>query len=69
MESLIALAVVSGATMFSVGVALLLESLLLRVILGCVAKATLAEKAATVEVSFRELRRSAKSSPTVSNLG
>ncbi len=45
MHNLTALAVISGATMCSIGIALLLESLLLKLILGLVAKAKLAEEA------------------------
>ncbi len=60
MQSLIALAVISGATMCSVGIALLLEFVLLKLILGLVAKAKLADEARgqqLPEPSYRELQR------------
>ncbi len=60
MQNLIALAVISGATMCSIAIALLLECLLLKVILGLVAKAKRMEDArgaAAPEPSYRDLRR------------
>ncbi len=73
MQSLIAVAVVSGVTVGSIGIALLLECVLLKLILGLVAKAKRAEDArASVapEPSYRDLRRPASgASLLVSHLG
>ncbi len=73
MQSLIAVAVIGGATMCSIGIALLLECLLLKVILGLVAKATRDEEARAEpapEQSYRDLRRpTSRTSLLVSHLG
>lgn len=60
MENLIAVAVVSGATVISFGLALLIEFLLLEVILGCVARAHVDEEAlgeTPPQGTYPELRR------------
>ncbi len=70
MQSLIALAVVSGATVFSIGVALLLECLLLKVVLGMVARAKATEEAAEqAQPSFAEMRRHADGARLAAHLG
>lgn len=69
MERVIGLTVAGAATLMSVGVALLLECLLLKVILGFVAKSRANESDELApEQSYRELRRPARSR-LVSHLG